>query len=303
MGVFFGVVLIVAGAVTLVTALRHRRENPRLLPASVVGLLLGIFLVLYPRIALANLHRVDMSHPDDWITNPAASPTSQVHWEGNTLVGSLEVGSGHYGVFPADWDANRFQATWDITFTQLDRPGDMIPLTLDDQKVEKPRTSLDYASVAIGVMDPGIANIDDRDHVSGSGIEACFSTDIRLRASDANYLVRTSSSTESGKATIDPTFKPGQPIRIELNKKYHCSLGYDALSNSATLVVKDDAGQTVCDRRLEDLKDFTNSVSWFGVSVRGFNRFDKRLDPDKLHNGYVRPKTVFKIENLEYRQP
>ncbi|HTE18477.1 MAG TPA: hypothetical protein VK689_08860, partial [Armatimonadota bacterium] len=114
---------------------------------------------------------------------------------------------------------------------------------------------------------------------------------------------RTSSATESGKLEIDPKFQPSLPVQIELHQRYHCELRYDGPSRVATLLVTDPAGKTVAARRLEDLKDFTSNVSWFGVSVRGYNRFDKKLEPIKAAIGYVRPMAKFTIENLEYRQP
>jgi hypothetical protein len=202
-----------------------------------------------------------------------------------------------------DWEANRFAARWDITFTQLDPAEQEIQLKDGDTVRTARRGQLERASVAIGLMDQNAANIDDRDHVSGSSIQACFSDDIRLRASDSNYSIRTSSATESGKLELDPKFRPSLPVQIELHKRYHCELRYDAPSKVATLVVTEPGGQTVASRRLEDLKDFTNNVSWFGVSVRGYNRYDKKLEPTKAITGYVRPKAKFTIENLEYRQP
>jgi len=74
-------------------------------------------------------------------------------------------------------------------------------------------------------------------------------------------------------------------------------------SKAADLLVRDESGREVVRRQLEDLKDFTNSVAWFGVSVRGYNRFNKKLDAKKADNGYARPKGVVRLENMRYRQP
>jgi hypothetical protein len=268
---------------------------------------IGLGLAIWPSIALARLAPEEMNRKDMWVMNPATSETAPIHWEGDALVADLEAGSGRYAVYPVDWEANRFESSFDITFTQLDLPGQEIPIKEGNKanpttRMHK-RTKLDFAAVTVGLMDQNIANIDDRDHVSGSAIEACFSDDIRLRASDSNYIVRTSSSTESGKEKIDPFFKPAAPVPVEIGKKYHCVLTYDGRSNQATLRVMDESGRPIVERQLEELKDFTNSVTWFGISVRGYNRFDKKLDPTKADNGYVRPTAKFRLENLQYRQP
>ena len=311
---FLGWVLLIAALFTLVRAFRRpggapvaerarRGPDRRYLAMGAAGIVLGVLLAMAPRIALARMRSVDLSRVDNWRFNPATGPEAPLRWEGSKLVGTLEVGSAHYAVFPVDWEANRFAARWDITFTQLDPAEQEIQLKDGDKTRMARRGQLERASVAIGLMDQNAANIDDRDHVSGSAIEACFSDDIRLRASDANYLVRTSSSTESGKADIDPDFKPTAPVRVDLNRKYHCALSYDGRSKTADLLVRDESGREVVRRQLEDLKDFTNSVAWFGVSVRGYNRFNKKLDAKKADNGYARPKGVVRLENMRYRQP
>jgi hypothetical protein len=311
--VFFGWVLLISAAVLFVNAFRRpegvpaaaapRGPNKTYLWSGLGALLLGLALVVLPGIAEAHTRPVDLSRKDKWAMNQPPAPDTPIHWDGNALVADLESGSGRYAVFPVDWDANRFQAEWDIILTRLDLPGDPVQLKDGGKTRTQPRSKLDFASVGLGLMDQNAANIDDRDHVSGSSIEACFSNDIRLRASDANFLVRTSSSDESGKEKLDPDFKKTDPVRIELNKRYHCALSYESGSADATLRVRDESGKEVVSRRLEDLKDFTNSVAYFGISVRGYNRFDKALDAKKAENGYTRPKAVARIENLTYRQP
>ncbi len=270
---------------------------------GLIVFVLGGGLAAWPSLALARLTTVELTRQDSWCTNPPISVDGPLRWEGKALVANLEAGSGRYAVFPVDWEANRFEAEWDVTITHLDRKRDPIQLEVGGVRKSVPRSDLDYASCAVGLMDQNAANIDDRDHVSGSAIEACFSDDVRLRASDANFLVQTSSSTESGTKDLDLEFKPSPPVQIRVGVKYHCFLTYDGRTHSAALVVKDNTGQTVASRRLEDLKDFTSSVAWFGVTVRGYNRYDKKLDPKKSDTGYVRPRAEVRLENVTYRQP
>jgi hypothetical protein len=54
---------------------------------------------------------------------------------------------------------------------------------------------------------------------------------------------------------------------------------------------------------VEEVREFTGRVAWFGVTVRNFNRYDKKLWPERETNGYVRPKARVRIENLRYAQP
>jgi hypothetical protein len=316
MGAFFGWVLIAAAVYLLVSAFRRPTEASGATPApaprrgpdspylwgGIATGVLGLALAVWPIIASAHTEAKELTRKDDWAFNPAPAPDAPIHWEGNTLVADLEAGSGRYAVYPVDWDADRFHAEWDMTVTRLDLAGERIELKVDGKPQTVQRTRQDFASIAIGLMDPSAANIDDRDHVSGSAIEACFSDDIRLRASDASFIVRTASSTESGKQKIDPDYKPGKPVPVEVNKKYHVVMEYESGSNNATLTVTD-GGRAVVRLRLEDLKDFTNSIAWFGVSIRGYNRFDKKLDATKADTGYTRPRAVLRIENLQYRQP
>jgi hypothetical protein len=307
MSLFVGAVLIAAGLAALLRGFRWAPgagRDRRFLGWGIAGLVAGLYFALQPGIALARLRPAPLARHDRWTVNPEASSGGPIHWDGNALVAELEVGSDRYAVFPVDWDANRFQASWDITFERLDRVGDEIELKEGGRTVSHRRSAQDFASVTVGLMDANVANIDDRDHVSGSAVEACFSDDIRLRASDSSLIVRTASHDESGKLTADPSFRPQrQGVRIELGQRYHCDLSYDAGRSSAALEVRDASGRTVVSRRLEDLKDLTTSVTWFGVSIRGYNRFDKRLDPAKGDTGYTRPRVTVRLENMEYRQP
>lgn len=309
---FLGVVLLAVGIALVYSAFKRPEmsvepppppgPNRANLWSGVICLVLGGGFALWPQLALARMEAVPLSRQDDWRSNPPMSADGPIRWENGALTAELEAGSGRYAAFPVDWDANRFEAKWDMTVTQLDLPGQPIELTLDGKKGMHPRSPQDSASIAIGLMDQNVANIDDRDHVNGSGVEACFTDDIRLRASDSNYIVRTASADEAGKLEVDPKFKKQERSPIAIGTKYHCTLGYDQRTRAATLTVSDGAGKQV-ERRLEDLKDLTNSVAYFGVSVRGYNRFDKKLDPKKKDTGYTRPKAVVRIENMEYRQP
>jgi len=277
--------------------------NRAALWGGIVALVLGLGMAFSPALANARLSPQKTSRKDLWVINPAAGPEAPIRWEGNTLVADLESGSGRYAVLPVDWNATRFQAEWDMTFSRLDLPGEELTLMAGGKPQPYKRSRLDFASVCVGLMDPSAANIDDRDHVSGSAIQACFSDDIRLRASDANFIVRTASAEESGKEKYDRNFRKGEPFRIELGKKYHCALAYEDSANAATLTVSDETRRPLVQRRLEDLKDFTNSLAWFGVSIRGYNRFDKKLDATKKDTGYTRPRAVVQIENIQYLQP
>lgn len=307
MSLFVGIVLIAAGSVALLRGLRRASgsgRDGRFLGWGIAGLVAGLYLALQPGIALARLRPASLQRHDRWTINPEPSPGAPIRWDGNVLVATLEAGSNRYAVFPVDWEANRFLASWDITFERLDRIGDVIPLKEDGRVVSHRRSAQDFASVTVGLMDPNVANIDDRDHVSGSAVEACFSDDIRLRASDSSLIVRTASHDESGKLTADPSFHPQhEGVRVETGQRYHCDLSYDAGRSAAALEVRDASGRAVASRRLEALKDLTTSVSWFGISIRGYNRFDKRLDPTKGDSGYTRPLVTVRLENMEYRQP
>jgi hypothetical protein len=290
MGVFLGWVLLLA-AVGLIAALLRRRPagvapvNRRWYSASAVACLLaGGYLVLAPRLALAHRRPVDLSHPDDWIIG---GPSDAFRWVKGRMDAKLEVESDSYAAFPVDWQADAFHAEWDMTVHRLD---------LRPEWGER-------ASIAVGVFDgPACANIDDPDHVGGSSLEACFSDDIRLRASDADRLLKTHSSTE---LSLGPRslrkFQPSPPVRVELNVPYHCVLDYDGPSDTATLTVSQ-GGRPVVRRWLDDLREFTPAVAWFGVTVRGFKHRNKQMEA-KLKSAYTKPAAELTLENLRYAQP
>jgi hypothetical protein len=296
MGVFLGWALLLA-AVGLFAALFRRRPAgeaglasagpvpaKRLIGAGAVAcLLLGGYLVIQPRLALANRRPVDLSHSDDWLTGGAKDA---FRWHNGQLKAKLVVESDSYAAFPVDWQADAFHAEWDMTVMKLD---------LRPEWGER-------ASIAIGVFDTAAANIDDPDHVSGSSLEACFSDDIRLRASDADRLLKTHSSTE---LSLGPRslrkFQPAPPVPVELNVPYHCVLDYDGPSDTATLSVSQ-GGRVVVRRWLDDLREFTPAVAWFGVTVRGFKHRNKQMEA-KLKSAYTKPAAELTLENLRYAQP
>ena len=285
--------LIVGAIVALYRALQRREdggeqpdeaavaaERRKWLTGAAAGLLVGIGLLVTVNIASARLHEVSVSAADDWIFYPSEG---KFKWDGRTLVGELEPGTDSHAMFPVDWNGNAIEVSWDLTVNRLDV-----------------FASRDRASISIGLFDQTATSIDDPDHVGGSGLQACFSDDVRLRSSDQNHLLRTSSSTESGKRSVEAKrFEKQDKVEIQLNETYRCTLVYSARSAKASLTMTDRQGKTVS-RELDELERFTSSVAWFGVSTRGFTLFNKvrhGKDPD-----YKRPKTVFKIENIHYQQ-
>src|SRR5204863_240268 len=80
------------------------------------------------------------------------------------------------------------------------------------------------------------ANVDEPDHVGGTAIEDCFSDDVELRASDADRLPKTHSSTELSQSAASPRpFQPSEPVQLQLDTPYHCVLSYNAASDTAQL--------------------------------------------------------------------
>lgn len=263
-------------------------------------LIAGAGLLTWPIVHRARVRPVDLDRRDAWLLNPAPAPGSPVRWEGDALVAELEAGSGRYAVFPVDWSGDRFEAEWDLTIEQLDLPGDSMPLNDDGRP--RVRTFQEAAGIAIGLMDGTVSSLDDRDHVAGSALQACFSDDIRLRAADAGLLARTAAHDEPGTRELDPAFRPGAPVRPELGKRYHCRLAYRADTRIAVLSVSE-GGRQIVSRRLEEPGELTSRLAWFGLSIRGDNRFDKPLDARKAENGYTRPRGRVRLEHLSYRQP
>ena len=287
---FFGWVLVAAAVALVITAARRRGRAPAaglspkvLVAGAAVSLILGGYLALSGRLALAHMHTVDMSHPDDWAIGGEANAFK---WDGGRITGKLVVEADTYAAFPVDWHADAFRADWDITITRLD---------LRPEWGER-------ASIGMGLADGSEVNIDDPDHVSGSALEACFSDDVRLRASDADHLLKTHSSTELTRSSQSTqTFTPSPPVHLELNTPYHCTLTYYGPDNTATLSVTQN-GRRVASRRLEDLREFTPSVSWFVITVRGFKHRNKQVEV-KLGKAYTKPEADLVVENLRYEQP
>ena len=293
-----GWLLIIGGGAALIRALRRRTgtgggadvsalaaQRRQWLTGAIASLVVGVILVATVTVAAAHLRAVDLSGKDDWIFFPE---TGTFTWDGSTLAGTLESGVDAHAMFPVDWKNHAVEAAWDLTVLRLDTFG--------------PR---DRASIMIGLFDQTNAGIDDRDHVGGSGLQACFSDDVRLRSSDQNHLLRTSSSTEAGQRVYEAgKFKKHPKVKLELNKKYHCLLSYSSSSGLARLEVTGPDGRSIFaadnPRELDELENYTSSVSWFGVSNRGFKLFNKlRFGKD---DAYVRPKAIFKIENMQYKQ-
>ncbi|MBI3909900.1 MAG: hypothetical protein HY320_03090 [Armatimonadetes bacterium] len=325
---FIGWVLVVTGVVLVALALRRpygsagRVSAPAAEAGSarrrygllgVVSLLLGGYLAFANVLALANLNEEDLRHPDDWVTVGAKDAIHVA--EGSEITARLEVGSNAYAVFPVDWKADKFRAAWDLIITRLDvRERD--PFPGEDPRPNK-KIVEERASITIGLMDQNAASIDDRDHVGGSGLQACFSDDIRLRGSDVNNLLKTASSDESGKTIVPVEFKP-QPrvaLRPYLDKPLHCELAYDGPTDTATLKVTAE-GQVLADLKLEELRDFTNSVAWFGITVKGYNRYSKqkefarnRENAELKRRGlseeapYQKPVAECQVRNIRYWQP
>jgi hypothetical protein len=228
---------------------------------------LGIWLVAAGSGATARLsqtHAWDFGQDPVWLINKPGA----IQWDGaaGQLKMTLESGSGAYAVAPVDWDADAFRAEFDVQVHSLSTP---------------------RANVGIGLFDGSISNIDDTDHVGGSTIQASFGNDIRLRVSDTNLLSRSDAL----------SLRPGEPraIHLEPGKTYHGVLGYNRRLDTATLQVFESGGtQPLVDLKVEELKDFTPNVSYFGVSIKGFNK-DKDRDP--------KPIAVATLDNVKFYQP
>lgn len=299
---FLGWALIVAAAVLLYRARRSAPEvdltGRRARWAAALGcLVLGGYLAVSSRLALAS-RPVDVSNPRNWVVG---GPDSSVQWElagperWSRLKGRYIPEGESYVLFPVDWRGHSFRAEWDITFTTL-------------EVRRRPDGSVDErASLAIGVTDGSATSLDDPDHVGGSGLQACFSDDVRLRMSDENRLLKTHSATECWIA-LDSTrkFTPSRPQELRTGVPYHCVLAYDSGSDTATLTVSERgrAGHprsgSMVERRLEDLPGLAGNLSWFGVTIRGYKRRNKQREAKV--KGYTRPAVEFVIENLRYRQ-
>ncbi len=294
MSEFLGWVLLAVGIGLVLRMLRRRKvAAPGQLRlwgiAALLSLALGLYMALAPRWAMANMGVVQTSDPRKWLVG---GPDDALRWETaapdqwSKLAIRLGNESESYVVFPVDWEGNAFRAEWEMTITQLDI---------------RPEWG-ERASVAVGVMDGTATSLDDPDHVGGSAIQACFSDDVRLRTADDTRLLKTASSTEQW---LSPTstrqFTPGTSLQLRTGVPYRCVLAYSAASDVATLEVSE-GGRRLVARRLEDIPAFTGNLSWFGVTVRGYKRRNKKLEAE-LKTAYKRPAAEVEIRNLVYRQP
>jgi hypothetical protein len=161
-----------------------------------------------------------------------------------------------------DWDADAFRAEWDITVTSL------------------PVKSV----IAVGLCDAAVANIDDTDHVGGSTIQAVFAPDdIRLRAADTNLLARSDSMGLRGEAKVPP----------QMGTTYHCVLGYEDVTDTATLQVFEQGSQApLLSLQVPDLRDFSPNMSWLAITVNGYNK----LKAEK-------PTSEAYLDNVKFYKP
>jgi hypothetical protein len=275
-----GWILLIGGIAGLVWALRARgaaaaaagRDGAPPAPTrnhylGVVGaLVVGLWLVAAGSGATGlparPSHSWDFGQDPGWLINN----TGAIQWDQGSgqLKLHLEPGAGAYGVAPVDWDADAFRAEFDIQVTSINSP---------------------LAVIGIGLFDGSISNIDDRDHVGGSTIQASFGDDIRLRVSDTNLLSRSDSMREQQK----------DPIKLDPGKTYHAALGYNRRLDTATLLVSEKGNnQPLVDLKVEELKDFTPNVAYFGVSIKGYNK-GKDLDP--------KPAADAVVDNIQFFQP
>lgn len=283
---FLGWSLILAGAFLAYRAWHARRAAigaPRSpLLAAAACLAVGVALLIGNQVSAATLQPVDLSRPDDWIVG---GPAAAIRIENGQLAAKLTVESESYAAFPVDWRGGGFRAEWEMTIKQLD---------LRPEWGER-------ASIAVGLFDGSAANIDDADHVGGTAIEATFSDDVRLRASDEDRLLKTHSSTELSLSDRSRRrFAPSDPVLLQLNIPYHCLLTYDAGSAAADLTVTQ-GGRMVVTRRLEELPGYPPSVAWFGVTVRGFKHRNKQKEA-ALKTAYTKPAAEVVISRLRYKQ-
>jgi hypothetical protein len=216
------------------------------LGAAIVAVALATYLFTAAPPSVADLqptYQTDFSQDPTppWVFNVP----SQVGWDAanHRLLAKMKVGEGWYGVVPVDWNGgDAFRAEWDITI--LRRDAGPLPTDLG-------------AVAAVGLFDSSISNIGDTDHVGGSSIIAAFGDTVRLMVSDINLLPRVASGTE----------------KVRLGKPYHVVLTYDRRANIATLTVTDkQSGALIDNLKVEDLRDLSSSINWFGVTMKGFSR-------------------------------
>jgi len=241
-----------------------------------VGLATWLMNAATPSVAdLKPSYTQDFSaEPKHWVFNVP----SQVGWDpqGKQLLAKMKVGEGWWGVVPVDWNAEGgdvFRGQWDITILKRDAG-------------PNPKNGDPGAVAAVGMFDNTISNIDDTDHVGGSSILAVFGDTVRLRVSDVNLLVKPATGLTSS---------------VKIGKTYHADLAYDRHLNTATLkVVEKNGGKPVADLRVEDLRDLSSSINWFGVSMKGFSRNKDVQLPGVAKKGLFIDAA---IDNIVYAQP
>jgi hypothetical protein len=244
------------------------------LGAAFVAVALAFWLFLAAPPSLAKLKP---TYAEDFSTDPTQrgwvfNNAGQVGWDqqGQRLLAKMKVGEGWWGVVPVDWDGDLFKAEWDITVLKRDTgPTDQDP----------------GAVAAVGMFDGSLSNIDDTDHVGGSSILAVFGDRVRLRVSDINLLPKSASGT--------------QPV--EIGKPYHVILTYDRRENTATLQVNEkEGGKVIAALAIEDLRDLSSSIDWFGVSMKGFSRNKDKTPRGAAKAGFFVDAA---IDNVVYAQP
>lgn len=229
---------------------------------TLAAMAVGIWLVAAGAGATARLsqtHAWNFDKEEHWLNNKPAA----IKVENGALHVHLESGAGAYAVAPVDWNADAFRAEFDIQVVSLNTPD---------------------AVIGVGLFDGSISNIEDRDHTGGSSIQASFGSDVRLRVSDTNLLSRSDSMSEREKP----------PIKLEPGKTYHAILGYNRRIDTATLELRDSGGAEVVKLFVEELKDFTPNVAYFGVSIKGYNK-NKDADP--------KPTADAVLDNIRFLQP
>lgn len=253
------------------------------LAAALVALVTAVSLMNAAPPSVASLKP---SYQTDFSRNPtppwAFNNPGQVAWDpqNQRLLAKMKVGEGWYGVMPVDWGGgDEFRAEWDITLLRRDMgPGPFDP----------------GAVAAVGMFDQSVSNIDDTDHVGGSSIIAAFGDTVRLRVSDVNLLVQSA------------TGAPGEPAgnftnKVQLGKTYHAVLTYDRRANIAALKVTDkQSGAPIAHLKVEDLRDMSSSINWFGVSMKGFSRNKDVQLPGHDKKGLFIDTA---IDNVVYAQP
>ena len=248
------------------------------LGSALVAVVLALYLFSVAPPSVANL---PPTLQEDFSTDPTTrgwyfNVPGQVGWDqqNRRLLAKMKVGEGWYGVVPVDWNGDAFRAEWDISL-----------LKRDVDTVNKGPGAV----AAVGMFDGSISNIDDTDHVGGSSILAVFGDTVRLRVSDINLLVK---------------FAPPPGVRtepVEIGKTYHAVLTYDRRANTATLTVTErDTNRLMADLKIEDLRDLSSSIDWFGVSMKGFNRNKDTQLPGHDKKGLFIDAA---IDNVKYAQP